>query len=317
MLVMDQLNQTLAALFCESAMIEIKQKPVDRQRSFFNEKAEQLYNMNPKPATTWYDQAIPLKGRTLKARVYEPSFVANEGVIVFFHGGGWMLHNLDVYHLFCLYLADRAKTRLISVAYRLAPENPYPAGVNDACASVDWIIDHANNLGIDPGLLVIAGDSAGGNLTSVVCHERALAGQSMPAAQVLVYPSCDLSSTYSSQHKFTSHEYSLTPRWYRMMYENYLNHPEIEIYEPQASPLLYKDFSRQPKTLMILAGQDPLKDEGIAYADRLKQAGVAVDLKVYPTMTHGFVTFIRLVDEALDAVNRIGQFCFDILPSLK
>jgi acetyl esterase len=305
---MATLNPTLAAIFQTPEMLEVKTRDVKQQRVYFNDRANTLFKITEKPEVEVENIIIPLTGRDIPARIYTPQAVTTDGAIIFYHGGGWMLHNLDVYQLFCFYLADQTKCKVVSVEYRLAPEHPFPEGVNDGIESMQWFIENIDNFGINSSKLIIAGDSGGDNIATVACHELSKSHK-QPIAQVLLYPAVDLSKVYPSQELFQTQEYSLSKDWLQMMFDHYFTNPKREVFNPKASPILYKDFYVQPDCLLVIADFDPLRDEGIAYGEKLAQSGVNVECVHYPTMPHGFATFIKIVDEAEDVINKIAVFC--------
>lgn len=306
---MQPYSDILANIFLNQEMVAIKKQPVQAQRDFFTARAKTLFDLVAKPAYQLDKHDIPLEGRHLSAWCYTPEKCDYTGAIVFYHGGGWMLHDSEVYQLFCAYLSDKTKAKVISVDYRLAPEHPFPAGVKDAIEAYDWIVKQPETFKIDTRNLVIAGDSAGGNLTAEVCHHRAFYNLTMPVAQVLIYPATDLLNTYPSQQAFADHQYSLNDTWYQMMVDHYFSGDLTQASNPLASPVLYNDFSAQPPTKLIIADYDPLRDEGLAYGEKLSEAGVELDTEHFPSMAHGFITFISVVDEAMQATESIARFC--------
>jgi acetyl esterase len=306
---MDKLNQVLESIFLIDDMITVKKKDAVTQRQFFNDRAKTLFNITQKPKVIFKDHLISLKGREINSRCYIPEIISSDGAIVFYHGGGWMLHNIDVYQLFCFYLADICQCKVISVEYRLSPEHKFPQGVDDAIDSMQWIFDNAKLFGINPKKLIVAGDSAGGNYAAVICHERLKHGLPLPLAQVLIYPAVDMSKVYPSQEKFSGLKYSLDKDWLQMMFDEYFTNPSREAFSSKASPILNKNFSQQPDVMLIIADHDPLQDEIMAYQNKLEAAGVEVETHHYPTMPHGFISFIGIVDESLDAINKISKFC--------
>ena len=305
---MDNLDETLKTIFLTPELLAIKRQDVKTQREFFNQRAQTLFNITEKPNVAYNDFEIMLADRMLKSRLYTPLNCCTDGAIVFYHGGGWILHNIEVYQLFCFYLATYAECKVISVDYRLAPEYPFPAGVQDAIDSFEWIHQNVNQFDIDSNKLIVAGDSAGGNFVGSICHERALNQLSLPLAQILIYPAMDLSKVYPSQELFKDEQYSLSQDWLQMMFNHYFTNPSRQAFMPMASPLRYQNFSGQPPVLLIIAEHDPLRDEGLAYGEKLLQAEVPVELIKYSTMAHGFATFIGIVDEAVEAVKQMGIF---------
>jgi acetyl esterase/lipase len=218
----------------------------------------------------------------LRARLYVPE-LERGGLLVYFHGGGWVLGSLDSHEQPCRFLAREGGVRVLSVDYRLAPEAKFPAAVEDGLAAFAWAREHAGELGIDPGRIGVGGDSAGGNISAVVAH----LAEPKPALALLVYPVCDVSKKHESYRLF-GEGFFLTERnmdWYRT---NYLPDDEAGL-DPRASPLLADDLSGLPRTYVVIAGFDALRDEGLAYARRLEDAGVDVELAFHPGLFHGCV----------------------------
>jgi acetyl esterase len=214
-------------------------------------------------------------------------------VVLFFHGGGWVLGSPSSYDSVTRELARRIPALVLSVDYRLAPENPFPAAVQDANATLRWVSRHAQELGGDPTRLVVAGDSAGGNL-AIVSAMRARAGEGPPVAmQVLFYPSTNISSTDSESYRQYGEGHSLTQKAVEKFREFYL--PQAADWtRPEASPLLAEDLSGMPPTLLIGAGCDPLRDEGEAYARKLRHHGTPVTYRLEPQMIHAFLNLYNL-----------------------
>jgi len=235
---------------------------------------------------------------------------AGEGLrpcVVYFHGGGFVLGDLNTHDAFARALAKASGAVLISVDYALAPERRYPAAVEDAYAATLWVAEHAEQLGVDASRISVAGDSAGGNLATVValrCRDRR--GPKL-VAQVLMYPVTDLSSLTTVSYLEFAQGYGLTRAamaWFR---DQYLASTE-QGNDMEASPLLAKDLSGLPPTLVVTAEFDPLRDEGEVYAARLKAAGVAVTLTRYPGMIHGFCMMFAVLSDSLAAMGEMGAF---------
>ncbi len=234
------------------------------------------------------DMAIPGAGGDLRARLYTPRSPSGDGLLVFFHGGGWTVGSIESHDQVCRFLASGAGTRVISVGYRLAPENPFPAAYDDAVRSYWWAVAHAAELHVDPAKVAVGGDSAGGNLAAAVANATA-DGPSGPAFQLLIYPVTDPGGTYPSHERF-GEGFLLTTRerhWYN---ENYLGQNGVgaDPSDPRAAPMHEPDLSAAPAAHVAVAGFDPLRDEGIAYAKRLEEAGVAVEMRLYPGLVHGY-----------------------------
>jgi len=219
------------------------------------------------------------------ARLYVPES-EHGGLLVFFHGGGWVLGSLDSHEQPCRFLAREGGVRVLSVDYRLAPEAKFPAAADDALAAFAWAREHAAELGADPERIAVGGDSAGGNLSAVVSQ----LAEPRPALAILIYPVCDLSEKRDSYRLF-GEGFFLTERnmdWYRA---NYLPDDEAGR-DPRASPLLAADVSGLPRTHLAVAGFDPLRDEGLAYGARLRDAGVDVRVALHEGAIHGFANTV-------------------------
>ncbi len=222
----------------------------------------------------------------LRARHYRP-VGGGEGrpLVVYFHGGGWVVGDIESHDQTCRLIAKHADVHVLSVDYRLAPEHPFPAGVQDAVASYTWAVEHAADLGADPRRLAVAGDSAGGNLAAVVSQLVKDAGGQMPYAQLLVYPGADAAKKYPSKDLFAE-GYFLTKKtmdWYLDTYA-----PNPDRLDPRLSPLHAQNLTGLPPTVLTTAAFDPLRDEGEAYADALTAAGVLVIRRRAKGLVHGY-----------------------------
>lgn len=219
-------------------------------------------------------------------------------VLVYFHGGGWVRGDLDTHDGLCRLLAEAADCVVCSVDYRRAPEHPFPTPVHDAYAATEWAAEHASVVGGDPDRIAVGGDSAGGNLAAavtLVARER-----DGPAIdhQVLLYPVTDYAFDTDSYEENAA-GYLLSRASMRWYWARYLD-DEMDGANPYASPLRAPDLSALPSATVVTAGYDPLRDEGAAYADRLREAGVSVTHAEYPGMVHVFASFPDL-DRARDA----------------
>ncbi|AJE80393.1 lipase/esterase [Streptomyces albus] len=218
--------------------------------------------------------------------------------MVYVHGGGWSVGDLDGYDALCRKIAVRSDSRVVSVAYRLAPEHPFPAGLTDVEAAVRWAAER-----YPEAPLVLAGDSAGANLATVCARRAREHGGPRIAAQLLISPVTDHDPTRPSYGRNTDELLLLRAADMAWFWDLYV--PDARLRDdPDVSPLRAGDLSSSPPALIVLAGRDPLYDEGLAYAEALRRAGVPVDLVVHPTMAHGFVAFPSLPQaaETLDAL---------------
>jgi len=252
------------------------------------------------------DLEVPGPDGPLPVRVYRPDGAAVPApVVVFFHGGGWVLGSIATHDATCRGLANRTGAVYVSVDYRLAPEHPYPAAPEDCYAATCWVADHAADLGVDPGRLAVAGDSAGGNLAAVVCQmARDRSGPAI-AFQLLIYPVTDLDFDRWPSMEENADGPLLTREgmdWFARHYVGTLPFTG----DPYAAPIRAADLSGLPAAHVATAGHDPLRDEGAGYAEALAAAGVTVGYDNFATMIHGFVGFADVVPAAGEARDRIA-----------
>ena len=239
----------------------------------------------------------------IPARLYEPvGLPRGRGLLVYYHGGGWVIGSLDTHDNLCRLMALRAGVRVLSVGYRVAPEAPFPAGVEDAVAAYEWAAAHAAELGADAGLIGVGGDSAGGNLAAVVCQQAA-PGAPRPAFALLIYPALDFSTRPPSRDLFAD-GFLLTDARMTWFEGHYLG-DWTDKTDPRLSPLLAADLSGMPPTYVVTAGFDPLRDEGEAFAKRLADAGVPVTLRRQDTLIHGFANLFNLSRTARAAMDEV------------
>jgi len=266
------------------------------------------------------DFLFPGPGGEIKARYYRPAGEkAGEAlaVVVYFHGGGWVCGDLDTHDSVCRGIAVHGRCAVVAVDYRLGPEQKFPAAVEDAIAAVKWVSANAGALAVDAARLAVAGESAGGNLAAVAAIALRESGPAI-AMQVLVYPVVDQAADTESLRRFAS-GYSLTRELLRWYQKQYLRN-ERDRADWRASPLAARDHSRLPPAYVVTAGFDPLLDEGEAYADRLKRAGVSVTYECFEGMIHGFLPMGGALAAARHAHYRIGQMLrmrFGTFPSIR
>ncbi|MGP4689411.1 alpha/beta hydrolase [Agrobacterium pusense] len=228
--------------------------------------------------------------------------------LIYFHGGGHCIGSIATHERICQALARICELAVFSVEYRLAPEHPFPAAPEDCFAATRWIAANANELGIDAARIAVGGDSAGGNLATVICQMAKQENGPAIAAQVLIYPNTDLTDTvYHSKSIENVDDPLLSKATIDWFYEHYLTDPD-EASNPVASPILSADLSGLPPALILTAGFDPLRDEGAAYAVRLISSGIAVGLIHYPALPHAFIQLIGVIDAAQAALREIASF---------
>lgn len=261
---------------------------------------------NPQPMAEVRDFTVPAPAGRLPVRLYKPEGSdAVVPLVVYFHGGGWVIGSIEAYDPTCRELASASGCAVASVEYRLAPESVFPAAPEDCYAATRWLVENAAELGVDGERIAVAGDSAGGNLAAVVSLMARERGGPRISYQVLIYPAVDFAGDYSSREE-NAEGYFLTTRAMRWFSEHYLP-GESEVKEALASPLLAADHSGLPPAIIVTAGFDPLRDEGEAYADKLREAGVEVKLTRYDGMIHGFVSMIGALDDARKAIAEMGS----------
>ncbi len=221
-------------------------------------------------------------------------------VLVYFHGGGWTIGDLDTHDVLCRELCNGSGAAVVSVDYRMGPEQPFPAADDDCRAATYWVRSHAAGLGLDAARLAVGGDSAGGNLAAVIAIAARDAGDLPIAFQLLIYPATDQRRAHPS-HTTNGAGYLLTRETIAYYHDNYFG-PSGNDLDWRASPLLRDDLSRLPPSLVLTAGFDPLRDEGLEYADRLVAAGNRATYVCFERQIHGFITMGRVIDEANAAV---------------
>lgn len=257
----------------------------------------------PGPDAVVLDREIPGPAGNIAIRIFKPPGT-NDGtklpVLVWFHGGGFVIGSVAQSDADCRHLATLASIAVVSVDYRLAPDHPYPAAPDDCFAAVSWVAENAGEIGVDPARLAVGGDSAGGNLAAVVSIMARDRGAPKIRFQLLVYPVTDLVSLETKSYRENAEGYFLTRRtmfWFR---DHYLK-TEANRKEPYASPL-HADLRWLPRAMVLTAEFDPLRDEGEQFAERLKRAGTAVTLRRYEGMIHGFFSMNAFLDDGKRAL---------------
>jgi len=244
---------------------------------------------------------IPGPGGKIPLRIYTPRGDGPFPILVFFHGGGWVVCDLDTHDNLCRSLTNSAHCVVVSVDYRLAPEHKFSAAVEDAYAATKWVANNASRINGDPARIAVGGDSAGGNLATVVAiMARDQKGPGL-IYQLLIYPPTDISSANTDSHRDYAEGYFLTKGDGEWICHHYLNCEEDRL-NPLASPFLAPDLSGLPPALVITAEFDTLRDDGESYAKRLKKAGVPVKCTRYKGMIHGFMSMDGLLSQARTAI---------------
>jgi len=250
------------------------------------------------------NRKIPGPGGELAIRLYAPRAGAGLPILVFFHGGGFAAGTLDDYDVPVRAVANRCGCLIVSVAYRLSPEHKFPAAVQDALAATQWVAAHAAEIGGDPQRIAVGGDGAGGNLVAVITRKARDLGGPALVYQVLIYPALD--ATMLTKSRLTSHDPLLPPDTMLAAEGAYIP-LDVELTNPDLSPIFAKDLRGLPPALVITDRDDPLLDEASLYAGRLKDAGVPAEVVAYPGAIHGFFLMAGALDTGKDSQEKIGQ----------
>jgi acetyl esterase len=248
------------------------------------------------------NRAIPGPAGDIPIRIYTPEGAGPFPLLVYFHGGGFVVGSIDGSDEICRTLCWGAGCTVVSVGYRLAPEHTFPAAPDDCLAATRWAALHAAELGADPARLVVAGDSAGGNLAAVTALRLRDEGGPRLCGQLLIYPVADYHTPPTPSYLANADGYLLTRAMMIWFWGHYLNHAG-EADDPHAAPLRTPDLRGLPPALVITAEFDPLRDEGERYAERLQAAGTPAVLTRYDGMIHGFLLFADLFDESRRALD--------------
>lgn len=274
-------------------------------------RARFVANPQPEPVASVTDHQVPIDNGSIDVRVYRPDAAGTLPLLVYAHGGGFVFCDLDSHDGLCRNLANRIPAVVVSVAYRLAPEHRWPTAAEDFHAAVCWAAEHALEFGADPARIAVGGDSAGGNLAAVTAlMARDRRGPEL-AAQLLLYPVIAADFDTDSYRLFGRGFYNPRPalQWY---WDQYV--PKVsDRRHPYASPL-HGDLTGLPPAVVVLAGHDPLRDEGIAYADALEAAGVPIARRPFDGGIHGFMT-MPMLDIAHRARREASQALGDLLSS--
>ena len=254
------------------------------------------------------DRQIPGPVQPIKVRVYTPQVSQEQAslpVLVWYHGGGFVIGDLDSHDSACRALANQTECLVVAVDYRLAPEHKFPGAVEDCEAALQWVAAHATELGGDPGRIAVGGDSAGGNLAAVVALLAREKGGPKLCFQLLIYPCVAPEPETPSHHQFAE-GYLLTRKTITWFFKQYLRSSKDTL-DPRYAPLEEKDLSSLPPSLVIVAGFDPLRDEGVDYAKALIDAGNKVTLSNYEGMIHGFYLMGGMIDKANQAIEESAR----------
>ncbi|MEK6302867.1 MAG: alpha/beta hydrolase [Acidobacteriota bacterium] len=255
----------------------------------------------PEPVAHIEDRQIPSPDQAIPVRIYTPEGRGPFPVLVYFHGGGWVLCNLDTHDPLCRSLANAAECVVVSVDYRLAPEHKFPAAAEDCYAATQWVMNNAASINGDAHRVAIGGDSAGGNLSAVVALMARDRGAQAPVFQLLIYPATEHYLADYPSSRENADGYFLTRDDMEWFWNHYLNN-EAETDNPYASPLRAASLIGLPAALVITAEFDPLRDEGEFYAARLQESGVATRLVRYDGMIHGFLSMAGVLAQGREGI---------------
>lgn len=275
--------------------------PPEEARRIFEETATKL-DAEPAPMALVEDREIPGPGGGIPVRLYVPAETGvADPLLIYFHGGGWVVGSLETHDRVCRQLAAKSGIRVLSVDYRMGPEHKFPAAVEDAWAVLNHVGAHAATFGIDHRRIAVGGDSAGGNLAAVVTQMAKITAGTAPCFQLLIYPGTDMRGGYASRRELAE-GYALTAKDIDYFRTHYLRE-DADALDPRASPLLRDALHELPPAHVQTAGYDPLKDEGIAYVEKMCGAGVPVEHKHYPGLIHGYFNMSGAIDAAKAALD--------------
>lgn len=284
----------------------IKGKQINEIREYLNAQSTS-WSGKPIPFSNIKNTTIQINSEKIPVRIYTPESSTKLPIVIYSHGGFWIGGNLDTHDSICRKLSQNTKAIVISVDYRLAPENPFPAAVNDVYNILQWAFINAGSINGDEKHIAIAGDSSGGNLSAATSMMSRDKNGPHIACQVLIYPSTNIFELNSNSWSYFSNFFNISKGDMEQYTSIYVPRKE-ERKSPYASPLLANDFSKLPDTLVITAEIDPLRDEGEAYAKKLKEAGVQTNVTRYKGVIHGFITMNKLTNKSDEALNQISLY---------
>ena len=294
---LDPQAQTLIASLAGTKPVE--EMTVQEMRDGMEERAR-LTGGEPQPVDQVLSSEVPGPAGPIPVRIYVPAGPAPKPALVYFHGGGWARGNLDTHDILCRALANGGGCVVVSVDYRMAPEHTFPAAIDDSVAATRWVAEHAEQIGVDPTRLAVGGDSAGGNLAAAVALVLRDEGGPALVHQLLIYPVTDYNLDTRS-YLDNAEGYNLTREAMRFYWRLYLR-DESDAEDQRASPLRARHFANLPPAFVLTAEYDPLRDEGRAYAERLRDAGTPTVYRDYSGMIHGFVTSAGVIDQGKQAI---------------
>lgn len=305
---LDLQAEALLKQAAEQGAPDFADLPPEQCRAFFKDFVATVDA--PQADVNIINKTIPGPGGDLPLRIYQPSGgAAAKPLLIFYHGGGWVIGGLDEYAGVCSNLAAKSGCVVVAVDYRLAPEHPFPAAVDDCYATLEWVAANAADLGADASRIAVSGDSAGGNLAAVVSLLARDNNGPKISYQALIYPAVALDASRFESYKENGEGLFLTTR----TMDYFGNHYQPDLADFRAVPLNARDLAGLPPALVLVAGYDPLRDEGKAYATRLMQAGVPTVLTEYTGMIHGFFSMSGVMDAGKQALNQVAGALRDAL----
>ena len=249
---------------------------------------------------------IPVENQKINARYYRGINKDEKELLpltIFFHGGGWVIGDLDTHDVVCRQLANEGQFDVLAIDYRMGPEYRFPTAIDDAINSINWVNKNPLDLPIMNNKIAVCGDSAGGNIAAVCCINSKINAEPRIKFQALIYPSTHLGSNYKSKEKYDGYILSkLLMKWFE---EKYINKNQLNDW--RAAPILFEDLSNLPNTLIVVAGCDPLRDEGIAYGEELKKAGNKVEIKIFEGQIHGFLTMGARISDTNKLIKLVSE----------
>ena len=299
--------QVAALLALAPEGFEMTSLPVDVLRKYVRESST-AYPRLDVPLASVVDRTIPGPGGALPVRVYMPVGVGPFPLVVYFHGGGWVVGDLDTQDMICRGLCHGASALVVSVDYRLAPEHKFPAAVDDAWTATCWAAAHAAELGGDAARLSVAGDSAGANLSAAVALRTRDENGPRLRAQILIYGSCNYPSIRTPSTEEFAAGPIITEAAIDYFWKQYLVDPAVDQDHPWASPARAASHRNLAPAFIATAEMDPSRDDGERYAEILARAGVPTESRRYPGMPHGFVSWVGLVDQAQQCIDHACAF---------
>jgi acetyl esterase len=299
---LDPQLQLLRAVQRRRPMPGLMEPTIDEGRRRFRQ-VTQAFRGSTTAVERVRDLQVPGAAGLLQARHYAPAPSPDEPrpLTVYFHGGGFVIGDLDTHDEPCRILCREAGVHVLSVAYRLAPEHPFPAAIDDAAAALRWARAHAGSLGADPARVAVGGDSAGGNLAAVVAADE----RAQPFARLLIYPATD-SLTPRPSHRLFAEGFALTLRDRDEFFRRYTAGVAARLDDPRLSPFCAASLARRTPTLIVIAGFDVLRDEAEAYVEALQGVGAPVEVRRFPSLEHGFIHLTGVCPAARRAMSDIA-----------